>query len=225
MRSCSFSIDVEGAKESGGTNVFYASQRGDAVTVRFIMNRTDTQESYSLNTMQNEIEYDMSFFEFVENSISVEKSGLDAELQTRVMGQEIVKVAALNGSEFAPEQLMCSFQLKIKSDAQSDSGWVRCSEAKAVATDYASATVTERNLEVRLKQSGLTVTATGYDAAYDGEEHAVSVTLNVTDGTTVEYSVDNGESWSETAPSRKDVGTTQSAPKTTFTLTRRLTPF
>ena len=80
---------------------------------------------------------------------------------------------------------------------------------KAVATDYASATVTERNLEVRLKQSGLTVTATGYDAAYDGEEHAVSVTLNVTDGTTVEYSVDNGESWSETAPSRKNAGTTQ----------------
>ena len=120
-----YSIDVEGAKESSGTNVFYANQRGDAVTVRFMMSRTDTQESYSLNTMQNEIEYDMSFFEFVENSISVEKSGLDAELQTRVMGQEIVKVAALNGSEFAPEQLMCSFQLKIKSDAQSDSGWVR----------------------------------------------------------------------------------------------------
>ena len=202
-----YSIDVEGAKESGGTNVFYANQRGDTVTVRFVMSRTDSQESYSLNTMQNEIEYDMSFFEFVESSISVEKSGLDAELQTRVMGQEIVKVSALNGSEFAPEQVLCSFQLQIKSDAQSDSGWVRCSEAKAVATDYVSATVTERNLEVRLKQSGLTVTATGYDNAYDGAEHAVTATPNVTDGTTVEYSVDNGANWSETAPSLKDAGT------------------
>ena len=202
-----YSIDVEGAKETDGTNVFYANQRGDTVTVRFIMRRTDSQESYSLNTMQNEIEYDMSFFEFVESSISADKSGVDAELQTRVMGQEIVKVSALNGSEFASEQVMCSFQLKIKSDAQSDSGWARCSEAKAVATDYASATVTERNLEVRLKQSGLTVTATGYDGDYDGAEHAVTATPNVTDGTTVEYSVDNGANWSETAPSLKDAGT------------------
>ena len=203
-----YSIDIEGAKDIDGTNVFYANQRGDVVTVRFIMKRTDTGEDYSLNTLQNEIEYDMSFFKFVEGSISVEKSGVDAERQTRVHGQEIVKVSSVNGSDFASEQRMCTFQLKVKSDSTADSGWVRCSEAKAVATDYASATVTERNLETRLKQSGLTVTASGYDEAYDGAEHTVTATPNITDGTTVEYSVDNGANWSETAPSRKDVGTT-----------------
>lgn len=203
-----YSIDVEGAKEINGTNVFYANQRGDVVTVRFIMKRTDTGGDYSLNTLQNEIEYDMSFFEFVEGSISVEKSGVDAERQTRVHGQEIVKVSSVNGSDFASEQRMCTFQLKVKSDSAAESGRVHCSEAKAVATDYASATVTERNLEVRFKQSGLTVTASGYDGAYDGAEHTVTATPNITDGTTVEYSVDNGANWSETAPSRKDAGTT-----------------
>ena len=204
-----YSIDVDGATETGGTNIFYAGQRGDTVTVRFFMIRTDSTETYSLNTMQNEIEFDMSFFDFVENSISVEKEGLSTAHQTRVRGQEIVKAASMTGSGFATEQLMCTFQLKIKDDAESDHGWVRCSEAKAVSPDYTSAVVTEQNLEVYLKQTGLTVTATGYDAAYDGEEHAVSVTLNVTEGTTVAYSTDNGVTWSENAPSRKDVGTTQ----------------
>ena len=56
------------------------------------------------------------------------------------------------------------------------------------------------------KSGGLTVTATGYEGKYDGASHAASATPSVTEGTTIEYSTDGGKTWSETAPSIKDVG-------------------
>ena len=141
-----FALDV------GGESVRAASP-GDTLTVRFSILRTDAAEPFSLFTIQNEIEFDMDFFEFVENSIVTRYANADASLQTRVMGQQIVKASALGGPDYAAEQVFCEFQLKVKSNA-TGSGWVRCSEASAINTDHNSVTVTERNLTVTVSESG-----------------------------------------------------------------------
>ncbi len=53
----------------------------------------------------------------------------------------------------------------------------------------------------------MTVTGYDYEGVYDAAEHGSAATASVTDGTTIEYSVDGGKSWSETVPTIKDVGT------------------
>lgn len=50
----------------------------------------------------------------------------------------------------------------------------------------------------------LTVTATGYDGKYDGQTHNGNVTA--TEGATLSYSTDNGETWTATEPTIKNVG-------------------
>ncbi|MBR7033395.1 MAG: sortase [Clostridia bacterium] len=46
-----------------------------------------------------------------------------------------------------------------------------------------------------------------YDGVYDGLTHTVEASVNYPDGTTVEYSIDGGETWSTELPSITDVGT------------------
>ena len=130
-----------------------AASRGDTLTVRFSVLRTDAAEPFALFAIQNEIEFDMDFFEFVENSIVTRYANADADLQTRVQGQEIIKASALGGPDYAAEQAFCEFQLKVK-DSATGSGWARCSEAKASDADHAPATISERNLTVTVSASG-----------------------------------------------------------------------
>ena len=42
--------------------------RGDVITVVFALERTDSAQNYTVYGVQNEIEYDPAFFEFVEGS-------------------------------------------------------------------------------------------------------------------------------------------------------------
>ena len=46
----------------------------------------------------------------------------------------------------------------------------------------------------------LAVTATGYIGLYDGEPHYAGSSVNITEGTTVEYSTDGGRTWSTEVP-------------------------
>lgn len=50
----------------------------------------------------------------------------------------------------------------------------------------------------------LSVTATGYSGKYDGQTHNGNVTA--TEGATLSYSTDNGETWTATEPTIKNVG-------------------
>ena len=54
------------------------------------------------------------------------------------------------------------------------------------------------------KSDKLTVSATGYDGKYDGQTHNGNVTA--TEGATLSYSIDNGETWTATEPTIKNVG-------------------
>ncbi len=53
--------------------------------------------------------------------------------------------------------------------------------------------------------TGLTVSGKDYKDKYDGASHGEAATANV-DGATIEYSTDNGATWTDTVPTIKDVG-------------------
>ena len=55
------------------------------------------------------------------------------------------------------------------------------------------------------EKKGLTVSGTDYNGMYDGKSHGEAATANV-DGATIEYSTDNGATWTDTVPTIKDVG-------------------
>ena len=55
----------------------------------------------------------------------------------------------------------------------------------------------------------LVLTAAGYEGVYDTKTHTVAASVNVPAGTTIEYSTDNGATWTRTAPQIRDVGTAQ----------------
>ena len=74
-----------------------------------------------------------------------------------------------------------------------------------VVTDNYAITYVNGKLEVTKASSELLgLNATGYEGFYDGAAHAASATVTVTDNTTIFYST-NGSTWSESAPSVKDV--------------------
>ena len=53
-----------------------------------------------------------------------------------------------------------------------------------------------------------TITVTGYEGTYDGAAHGLEVTNNVEGSPALEYSTDEGSTWSTTEPTRTDEGTT-----------------
>lgn len=55
------------------------------------------------------------------------------------------------------------------------------------------------------EKKGLTVSGKNYTGKYDGASHGEAATANV-DGATIEYSTDNGETWTATEPTIKNVG-------------------
>ena len=148
-----FALTVDGAELSGEEYIYSASP-GDTLTVYFNVIRTDAAEPFALSTIQNEIEFDMDFFDFVDDSIATRYANADADLQTRVYGQRIIKASALGGPDYGIEQTFCEFQLKVKNNA-TGSGWIRCGEAKASDSDYAPVTITERNLTVSVNGASI----------------------------------------------------------------------
>ncbi|MBR2755873.1 MAG: hypothetical protein IKD64_08695, partial [Lachnospiraceae bacterium] len=52
----------------------------------------------------------------------------------------------------------------------------------------------------------LGLTVINYNGAYDGESHAGGATATVTEGTTIQYSIDGGETWTDEVPSILNVG-------------------
>lgn len=107
---------------------------GDVITVTFSLRRTDgSGEDYLLRTLQNEILYDQDFFEYVDGSAQMIKSGGSILFQTRVDGTHVLKASYLSefGGTFHAEEAFCSFRLRVI--AESGSGWVANDGARAMA--------------------------------------------------------------------------------------------
>ena len=142
---------------SGGENNVTA-ETGDVITVTFEMIRTDGDaETYFLNSYQNEIEYDMDFFELDEESIQMtypEVSDVDPA-PIRTTGQQIIKATNTQVTH-DKNHVVCTFNLKVVGTC--GSGTVRSSMEKCSGWDDSTNksiknTITTRDLTVTIDSS------------------------------------------------------------------------
>ena len=136
---------LEFALSSNGKQVVMANHN-DVITVSFTMQRTDSNESYTINGFQNYIYYDLSFFEFVEGSIVCNDTGsATAKKQNSITYGEIIQCQNM-GKSYESTFVFCSFQLKII--GTSGSGMVYCGEVQAFDTNHQGINVSTQNLQV-----------------------------------------------------------------------------
>ena len=89
--------------------------RGDVITVTFRLCRTDASDPYTMYAMQNEIAYDDSFFELVEDSVVV-KNGV---VSTNVAMVDQINELYMNflsmsgGTIWNADEIVGSFQLRV----------------------------------------------------------------------------------------------------------------
>lgn len=142
----------------GENNV--TAETGDVITVTFEMIRTDgNDETYYLNSYQNEIEYDMEFFELDESSIEMtyaHEANLDLS-PTRTTGQEII-LATNTDVTHDKQHIICTFNLRVKGTY--GSGTVRTSEGFCSAWDNSTNkavqnVITPKNLTVTINSSSI----------------------------------------------------------------------
>ena len=118
---------------------------GETITVTFRVKRTDSDEGYKLYALDNDVEYDRSFFEPV-GCVSVFADGCNSDFDQRLRNdQTIVRVSAM-ACEFEVEETVCTFQLKVV--GTSGSSTLVCSEELAVDTGGADAEIRCENLTV-----------------------------------------------------------------------------
>lgn len=155
------------------------ARMGDIVTVTFRIRRVDgSGETYRLRTLQNEIMYDQDFFEYVEGSARVIKSGGSVLFQTRVDGTHILKASYLSefGGEFHATETFCSFQLRVIADG--GSGAVANDSASAMAFGYDG----EMLSVTAGSDTGAVTGADGPDAVHPGVIVTSSRFLNLPNG-------------------------------------------
>ena len=144
---------------SEGEN-YVTAETGDIITVTFEMKRTDGDGSpYSLVSYQNEIEYDMDFFELdtdsVEMTFPVNPSFKIVD--DRTTGQRIIK-ASNRDIEHQTNHIICTFNLKVIGTY--GSGTVRTSEGYCATRDESVNktvyhNITKNDLTVTISQSSI----------------------------------------------------------------------
>ena len=153
---------------TAGNSSSVAVRTGDEITVTFSIKRTDSSDSYKLNAMDNDIEYDESFFEPV-GDITVHKGGhAVAAYDRRLTGnQPIIRLGDMVG-EYADEEIFCSFKMKVI--AGGGSSTLRCSEELAYDNDGRAITVTASNLTVTVSGGGSGLPASGEETKDDKDK-------------------------------------------------------
>ena len=107
-RQFSFELTVDGTSEK-------RVQTGDIITVVFTLNRTDSNETYDMYAMQNEIRYDSTFFRLVEGSemISDGISSTDIGLRDNYREFYMNFVSLFGGEKWNARKMVGSFQLQV----------------------------------------------------------------------------------------------------------------
>jgi len=139
-----FDLTANGSTLKAGLNEVSA-KTGDIITVTYTVRRTDSNASYSLNSIQNEIKFDESFFQFV----SVTPASGKGDLVDKIAGTRIY----LNdvNTTYNANQVAGTFQLKVI--GRSGSGLIECTEQKAYDANGETITVTAQNLLVTIADS------------------------------------------------------------------------
>ena len=160
--SCSFLIPANNAVGAEGQNALtlefaltnengksvIAVDSNDVITVQFVMKRTDSSENYNINGFQNYIHYDLSIFEFVEDSIVCYDTGMaTAKKMNSITYGEIIQCQNM-AQNYSANFVFCSFKLRVI--ATEGSGTVYNDEVYAFDVTYQSIPVTKQNLVVTI---------------------------------------------------------------------------
>lgn len=138
--SLKFSLTSE-----AGSQVIFA-EKNDIITVRFVIDRTDSDEAYTISGFQNYIHYDLSFFEFVDGSIvCLDTGSAVAKKQNSITYGETVQCQNM-GNTYTGSFVFCTFQLKVI--AGSGSSTVNNGQTQAFDNSLRPLSVTEQNLRV-----------------------------------------------------------------------------
>lgn len=107
-RSYTFDLSVDGQQTK-------EVRTGDIITVVLHLDRTDSDEAYTMHAMQDEIRYDASFFELVPGSEILSKGIHSKDLATRENFREFYMnfVSFSGGQNWQSRTLIGSFQLKV----------------------------------------------------------------------------------------------------------------
>lgn len=107
-RAFFFELTVDGGNEK-------KVQPGDIITVVFTLYRSDSDESYDMYAMQNEIRYDSEFFKLVEDSAMLTDGISTTEIGLRDTFREFyMNFVSLSGGEsWNAKKLIGSFQLEV----------------------------------------------------------------------------------------------------------------
>lgn len=103
-----FELTVDGASEK-------KALPGDIITVVFTLYRTDSEDSYDMYAMQNEIRYDSAFFKLVEGSAMLSDGISTTEIGLRDTYREFYMnfVSLFGGERWDAKRLVGSFQLEV----------------------------------------------------------------------------------------------------------------
>ena len=103
-----FELTVDGGSEK-------KVQPGDIITVVFTLYRSDSEDSYDMYAMQNEIRYDSEFFKLVEDSAMLTDGISTTEIGLRDTFREFyMNFVSLSGGEsWNAKKLIGSFQLEV----------------------------------------------------------------------------------------------------------------
>ena len=103
-----FELTVDGASEK-------KVQPGDIITVVFTLYRSDSEDSYDMYAMQNEIRYDSEFFKLVEDSAMLTDGISTTEIGLRDTFREFyMNFVSLSGGEsWNAKKLIGSFRLEV----------------------------------------------------------------------------------------------------------------
>ena len=90
----------------------YFAEKDDVITVSFEINRTDSDEKYTISSFQNIIRYDNDYFELVDGSIFCYKGEATKKIDTE--GNVVIQCAnVFNTAEYSSTLVCCTFQLKV----------------------------------------------------------------------------------------------------------------
>ncbi len=95
------------------------------------------------------------------------------------------------------------YRAGVANDSSKIVAFSTCASADTDGRLVVYAVMTPRDMS-ETQSGALTLRVSRYEGVYDGQEHGVTVNVNLT-GATVEYSVDGGKTWTRKAPRVRDV--------------------
>ncbi|MCD7948575.1 MAG: S-layer homology domain-containing protein [Oscillospiraceae bacterium] len=164
-----YDITANGAHE-------ISAKKGDIITVTFKALRTDKNEQHHITAIQNEMVYDQSVLEYVDDSITTVNG--TSQWMTRTTGEHIIQWFNMS-ADLQADQTVCTFQLKVI--ASGVSGVVSSSKEKGFDYDYTGIEITQSNLTVQVESedssnnsgnnnNGNTGTSSGTSNAVGGQK-------------------------------------------------------